>query len=656
MTWVSPPAYAQEGGSTVVSKRPPLEFLRIEDLNIAIELEFRYDSDEVDPAVGPTLRDTENYLREILELSGHAFLGHPNLVDLTFLTRFELSQRELDSDTSGIRDTINNTQTEFNLNARIFKLSDTPLNVFARRSQTKLDQQFGGSIDSLTTEYGARLTFRSDVMPHDIGYTHRDTQQSDRLGSSDFRIKQDSISMRGQYLGESFGNLTWDYTFDDVKESGPLRRLSNFRRHDAFIDHRLQLGQDNKKELRSAFRYRNDSGDFSLERYRLEEILTQEHSPNLESRLAYLYDDQTQSGRQQVLNRGSARVTHSLFDSLTTVGEVGASNLKLSPDAFQSDQYHVNLDLNYSKRVPGGSLYATALGHYNWQDDSDRGTGLQILDEQHVFDASDTVVLSRRNIITSTIVVTNSTGVITYSQFIDFTVNLFGNRVEIRRVLGGNIVASQTVLVDYEIGPEPGGKTTTRSHGITLRYRLQEGPLRGLSVFMRYLDVDETRPREMQDLFPEADVQDLVYGLEYDNGPWSLLAERQDHDSTLSPFERLRLELIYRYRFSNGSQFSLNAYYNDTDNFASNFRTTSTSITARWDGAITDKLHASLYTIWRTEDSSAQNDSEGFEQQLDLNWHYRQTSLYVTIRNSTLESDLTDTNSLLLLLGFRREF
>lgn len=349
-------------------------------------------------------------------------------------------------------------------------------------------------------------------------------------------------------------------------------------------------------------------------------------------------------------------MTHSLFESLTTVGEIGASNLSLSPEDFQSDQLHVNLDLNYSKRIPGGSLYATALGHYNWQNDSDRGTGIQILDESHVFDVSDIVVLSRRNIITPTIVVTDAPGFITYSEFVDYTVLQFGNRVEIRRILGGNITANQSVLVDYEIGPEPGGKTTTRSHGITLRYRLQEGPLRGLSFFTRYLDVDEIRPRAIQALFPEADVQDLVYGIEYDNGPWSLLAEKQKHDSTISPFERMRLELIYRHRFSNGSQFSLNAYYNDTDNFASNFRTTSTTVTARWDGAITDKLHASLYAIWRLEDSSSKNDSEGFDQQLDLTWRYRQTTLYATIRNSNLDSDLTDTNSQLFLFGFRREF
>ena len=273
-----------------------------------------------------------------------------------------------------------------------------------------------------------------------------------------------------------------------------------------------------------------------------------------------------------------------------------------------------------------------------------------------MFDVSDSVVLSRRNIITPTIVVTNATGFITYSEFVDYTVLHFGNRVEIKRILGGNITANQSVLVNYEIGPEPGGRTTTRSHGVTLRYRLQEGPLRGLSFFTRYLEVDETRPRAIQDLFPEADVQDLVYGIEYDNGPWSLLAEKQEHDSTISPFERLRLELIYRHRFSNGSQFSLNAYYNDTDNFENNFRTTSTTVTARWDGAITDKLHASLYAIWRLEDSSSKNDTQGFDQQLDLTWRYRQTTLYATIRNSNLESDLTDTNSQLFLIGFRREF
>ena len=60
--------------------------------------------------------------------------------------------------------------------------------------------------------------------------------------------------------------------------------------------------------------------------------------------------------------------------------------------------------------------------------------------------------------------------------------------------------------------------------------------------------------------------------------------------------------------------------------------------------------------VWRYEDDTSQGIVQGFEQQLDVNWRYRQTSVFVALRNSDLDSDVTETDNRSILIGFRREF
>ena len=649
-------AAAQDEGPIVIGREQELETLRFEDLRIAIEAFARRRVDEVDPRFGPKTRDVEDLFRETLELSSGGFIGHPNLIELDLMGRFRLSQEDLDSDSLDMRERSLENINEFDVSALILRQSKMPLTLYARRDQVLLDRQFGSSIDNLTTEYGASLRWRSEEIPTFFRYFHRDQEQASQFGITDFQITQDTFEWQSQSRPAEGHLLTWDYSFDSVAERGELRRANSFDRHDGLLVHTYDFGSEDQHQLRSSFDFLRESGDFALDRIRWDERLRLRHSDTFETRYDYMLDHQERGDSRQTLNRGVASFRHQLFESLVTTGEIGASHLGIAQDGFASDQIFGTITTDYTKRVPYGEVTASFSLNLDRQEDSDRGATIQITDEPRTFSSSGLIVLSTRNIELDSVVITDSVGVIVFSEGADYTVRAFGERVEIRQVLGGDIAQGQTVLIDYRLGPEPGATTTTTGYGATVRYDLREGPLKGLGLYVRYFQQDQDLTTRQRDLRPEIDIEDLVYGMDYNLGNLTLLAEQQIHDSTLSPFDANRLEARWSQRLGRGSSMLFAATYREIDHTDEDFRTTTTTLTGRWNQQLTQRLRAGAELIWRMEDDSAGIDAQGFEQRLDLTWRYRQTTLFAEVRNAFIDSDANDTLFQTFMLGFRREF
>jgi hypothetical protein len=652
-----PPAMGQEEGTIVITGREELQWLQLGDIRASLETYFQRRLDEVESPEGETVRDTEDRLREELTLETEGFIGHPNLLELNLAVGLRFEQLWLDSDTQDADETSYEDFWEYDVSGLILKESKTPLTLYSRRRQTTIDRQFGGSLDNTLTEHGARLRVRDKTLPSLFQYFHREQDQTSFQGQSDFDLTQDTVQWQSQFSPGEGQLLTWDYTYDNVDQGGSARPANAFERHDAIAIHTWRFGPEaHQSELRSAFLFYKETGDFPLERIRLDESLDLRHTRSFETRYGYTFQQESRTGSRQTFQRGAAGFRHQLFESLVTNGEVGLSRLELTEGGFRSDQQFASIALDYTKRVPYGRLTATGSLRYTRQEDSDQGEEVQITDEPHQFSSAGRILLTRRNIILSSIVITDLTGVLIYAEDVDFAVRPVGEAVEIRRILGGAISPGQAVLIDYRIGPEPGGTTDTTNGSITARYDFEDGLLRGLGLYVRYRRQDQQRSSRGRVELIEEDVRELTYGAEYDLWKMSLLAERQNHESTLSPFESTRFEARYVDHFGPGSAFALSADYDLLDFTDDNVTTEVLTLDGRWDQRITDRLRSSLRLTWRLEDDSAGADVQAFEQQLDLTWEYRQTAIYAKVRNSILDSDVNDSLFQTFIVGIRREF
>ncbi len=650
-------ASAQDDGAPVViGQNEELQTLVLETPTVTVDLFGRYEQRDIDHSDGRTTREQETLYRGVVELETTGFVGHPNFINLKLFGALQLSYEDVESSTANLFSSSTESILRYDVSAIILQRSNYPVTIYSRRDQTLVDRQFGGTLDNTVFENGIRASLRSDIAPTQLHIFRREQKQEDRLGGTEYDYTQNTVELHGQVRPAEGQSLLWDYTFDDVNESTRSAGDNSFDRHDLLGSHTYDFGDARQHQLRSSAQMQSQSGRNELDRFRWDERLRLRHTKNFETRYDLVVDRNERPGSTQSLQRVSAGFRHQLYDSLVTTGQFDGSNLEFEEENFTSDDRSANLDLEYTKRVPYGRLVATSGMRISRREEGERGTTILISDETRRFSVAGTILIDRRNVVVSSIFLTDAAGIVVYQEGADFTVREFADRVEIRRVLAGLIPPTGVVRIDYEIGPEPGSTTDTQGWSASVRYRVDEGPLSGLSLFGRYFQQDQDRTGEGLLELPEDDIKDLTYGIEYDWWDITLLAEQRTRTGSLSSFGTVRLEGRYVRRFDQRGSMTLSVRYQDTDHSTEGFRTKITTFSGRWNQKLTDTLRLGVEVLWRDEQDSSGLDSSGFEQSIDLNWNYRQTTIYARFRNALLESEADDSNSQHFLLGVRREF
>jgi|GEM_PF-4431398 len=645
----------QPEGPIVIGDQDRLSGLHFDAVQIALEAFAQRVKDTTKPPKGKRLRDTDDLIRETLELRTKGWIGHANLLSFDVTGRLRLSQESVDSDTFNRRVRDLENLSDFNASAVILGQSKQPITVFGRRDQVLLNRSFGGTLNSVTTEYGAQVALQSEKAPMRLEYRHRTQSQNNPFGDTTFNLSQDTVSWQGQYRPSANQSLVWTYTLDFVDEGGTLRPAQTFDRQDAVVTHEVFWGVDKENSLRSDVRFFRDTGEFAIDRTRIDEILNLQHSPNLKSRFEYVYERQVRPEFTQVFHRATARVEHQLYDSLRTFVEAGGSYLSSTDGDFSSKALFGTLDMRYRKQVPYGRIFAIATFNTDWRDDSDRGGNVPINDDSLRFDISGITRINRRNIIGSSIVVTDPGGLITFIENVDYQVRQLGDSVELRLIPGGDISPQDSILADYVFTPDPANTTLTSSFNGTLRYTVEKGFLRGVAPFVRYLNQQQTRDSVGSAPITDSDIHDIAFGVEYNVRGLSLRLQRDIRKSSLSPFQETLLEAQYTARTGASSALSINARYDQITRPDEDFQTKLSSLSARWNGRIIDQLMGSVVLIVRNEQDSIGPNSLAFEQRLDLTWRKRQMEIFASVRNTFVNSK-TDTSSQVFMIGLRREF
>ncbi len=645
-----------DGGPIIIGEQKTLEFFRITNDYLAFEFEAEFRSGETDPETGKTTKDTETRYKEILEYGGIAFFGHPDLFELDYLFRLELEQRDFDLESVDQADTTSESILELDVRGTFIQRSDTPITIFAVRNQTNFQRDFAGTLDNTFTEIGASVNILNGAFPSYFTLSHIELEQENSFDRSVFEQKRDLFEWSGSTNPGEWHRLWWEASVESVDESGNLRRPQNYDRAHVAIYDEWEFGKEQQHRLRSTIRLRNETGDLSYKQFRWDERLFIEHSNSFDSNYILLFDQSERHGSKQTLYNASANFQHQLFDSLITSSELSASQLDLDDDDFTSTDQRGRLGLDYTKTVPYGILFATAHLGVSFLDESDRGSSIFINDESHTFGPAGIIVISRRNVVSNSIVITDITGLIFYSEGFDYDVNNLGERVEIRRIPGGLIAPNQTVLVDYEIGPEPGSDTTSTVFGFTSRYEFDDGPLAGLALYGRYRELNQDRDSDNGASLPTSDYRETTFGAEYTFWRFSLLAEQKNHDSDLSPFDSTKFEAEYRQFFGRDHLLLIRGFHQIIDRKSAGSETTLTNINARFNSQLSTRWRAEARVIYREESDSIGSDFRGFEQHLELSWQHRQTAFTASLNNIWSETDANTNEFQTFAIGFRREF
>lgn len=648
-----PPADSPDGPVIVGESRQHWKGVELTRLRTFFDFFGEYTYDRLRQRGQPTVKERETRLRETLGLDGQVFIGHPNLITIDGTAELGIEDRFVNSDTIG-----DGHDTDFvdiyDLRALILGNGPIPLTLYSRRDQTNIHSDFGTSVDDVTWENGAIAQIVSDWAPTTLHYFHLDNEQTDPLGDRDSTRIQDTFTGQSNMaLGEG-QRLELTYTYDHIDETRSDLFSNVYDRNDAAATHTYNFGDKDQHNLRSYLRYYEETGDFPLQTLLLDEQLTLRHTDRFETRYFGAFETRDVRGDDQRLGRLTGQARYRLFDSLITTGNLGWRRLESGSD-FTSDDLFVTGSAEYTKKVPMGRLDASAGLGFNHQDNSERGSTVSVAGEPVILVGTFPATINRRNIIESSVVVRRTNGQILFENS-DYTLLVYPDRAEIRRVIGGSIAEGETVLVDYDVGPEPSSRIDTQTVTISLRYTFDEGWVSGLSVYGSYRTTDFHLDTADPSRFVLDDSQTLIYGIEYTRGGFNIKAERENRDSNVNPYDTTRLQARYDLVTGIGSSIGALVAYDIVEYTIPVNTLTVTRVEGNWTQRLGESLSGKLRLLYRDEHEDLSGDTQGFEQYLELHFRKGQTTMFANVRNSYLEGPSSDTFSQGVQIGFRRQF
>ena len=600
----------------------------------------------------------EDLFTESFTLSTHGSIIHPNIVEFDASGTLDLRQRDF-TGTSTVNGDISSkgddVSGEFDLRATILRNQMTSYTLIAQRAETTVNRDFGPTLIQTSQTYAAGVEVKAKTLPMRAQIAHTETSLDDPAGIQGFNSTQDSFVYGLQWNIAPNSHLSANYTYYNTDQKADLGTPVKFESNELNLYHSYTFGQNQKNALNSSLDYYTQTGDFATDRLRIEERLDLQHSDTFQTYYRYNYTEDSRESFDQSTHELEAGFRHQLYQSLYTTGSVGYSFQDVS-GVEQTNEVYARVEFDYTKKVPLGTLGLNLSLNYDFRTTDSQGGTLQFINQPFTFSDPLGIEIVQQNINPNSIVVKDASGSRVYIPGIDYIVVSAPDRTEIRRVIGGAIPPSANVLVDYSVAALPSNDQSTYGYGLGASYLFERGPLKGLLLYARYFSQDQSISSDQADQFIPESIRDTVIGARYRLGPITLGAEQQWHDSELAPFDSTRFNASYSQAVLRDAFLTLSADYNIIDYKDINDRVEYLNLTASLDYQMGPHWHILGTAAYRDQKDSLFGDTTGYEEELQLVWQQRQTTVNFLVRNVNLESDTQDSNYQAFQIVIRRSF
>ncbi len=600
----------------------------------------------------------ETLFEEGLRIETKGSVYHPNFMEFSLAGLFGLLQEDFESE-FGDRNRAssdNGDVLEFDFEGHFLKKKPYPGTVYARQYNRLDPRPFLSSLQTTTKTYGFMWQYVDDKMPTSLQFDSTDVKL-DPLDDDEEpgRQKNSTLRFETSYRFDDHNVLSFIYNRRTVSEQ-PFDLV--YDSDELTLGHRLDFGPNHRHRLDSELMYFDQRGTFDIERLRWRETLRLSHTETLRSWYRYEIVDRTQGSLagippiQETSYLLSGTVEHKLYESL--VSQLFAfGQYQDFKDGLEVTRLGIQPNLDYRKKNPWGLLLADYLFRAQTEERKGTGQNFEVINEFVTFHDPEPAVLSNTNVAISSIFITAEDRATLYRAGDDYRVTRVGDRIEIERVPTGRIVDGETVLVDYTW--EVSGDLTldTLTHNFQIRQNFDTG----LQPYYRLRKQDQTvTPVDATGVLPE-DITAHIVGSEFRRGPVRLLAEYEDHESNISPFEATRLSGDYTHRFHRDATSRLRVRWVDMDRTGDIPRQTEFFLVeARHRQRIGEHLTLEGAVLYRTKDDSLSGPDEGVDVDLSLEWIVRETELRVTFKFGQFEDDFAENQNQMLYVRYRRRF
>jgi len=480
----SPAVSAAVRGSTQIKplERPPVRdrvrrsdrsgfyagrYFFIERPLLGLGLSYEY---EHETRTGPD-SETEDTLHEFwqwLNIESAGWIYHPALFSYSFGFQPQMKQ-QIEIHDPGDRGSSKYYLEAYNLDATLLQLKPYTLHMFGRRHQDPVGNVFTGTTEAETDTYGADLSLKYQVLPTTLSYSHIDASQRGYYSSDEDR--DDYRLFMRHNRKKSTTQLNANYS-DNVRTSDGVTTRTKSTNNELRNDYNIT--DDRRIVLNSNLTYRwTDSNAFESSNLRLFERLNWQHRPKLRSNYRFIYDSQDTDTFDRETTTLGAGLTHQLYENLTT--RIDANAFFSDFTGGQEDSYDGSIDFSYRRPVPWGAINLDAGfgADYTTRQYDTEDEYIAIINEPHVLRDADITLLNNENVDQDSVVVTDSTGSITYVENTDYTLEAMGSFTRIIRTTFGAIANGQLVLVDYRYFSQPAYDDIVygQKYGLSFQFR-----------------------------------------------------------------------------------------------------------------------------------------------------------------------------------------
>ncbi len=434
------------------AQAPAQEWVHLDPIEWEAKVEFETIKENIQGS-SPT-RDTE--VKTGITFNQSGFVFDPRIATFSVEANPIISRGKFDS---SIRD--ETRDGEFvNFNIRLGALEGAPLPFsgyfLANRTTDTTKASLGSRSSFRNQDEFLGINWKNRAFPSTLSLSQRSMRQTFQSGLTSATSERDETERAITFRGRSSKmDVFAEHLWHDDKVPATDHDYTNdrFRLHNLF-----RWGKGSRFDSR--IEYLKRAGFRGYDRVTVSETATLQHTRSLSTSYAYSFSAFSQD-QDTVEHVGDFTLTHNLYRNLTTTlqTEVRASDFDVSTE----DEYRGRLDFDYRKKIIwGGRLTAGLGGGYGVTDRVSSGGLSEVVDEAHGVDSSRLVLLARRFVETSTIVVTDAAGAFVFSEGTDYTIIPAGNNLtQLSIIAGGMINVGDTILVSYKFQALPSAKFST---------------------------------------------------------------------------------------------------------------------------------------------------------------------------------------------------
>ena len=527
--------------------------------NTGNALKFGFESESEKRRSSSSTQTTKNkrlLFEETVENRFNGSVYHPNLVSFDIDLENGLDHRKEESPptTTGKLNTSN--LNRFHAFSLFLRERPYAFSLKADRDRQVQNREFFERQVIDSTRDGGTFGLKNTFVPAVLSFNNNSqTISRATRPSQDYVDNKMDLSLNN--ISKKTGETRLDLSQDDFSrtETG-LPQQSGTVREGRLFNQYLLFGDENKQFNTSVNQYKL-TGTRASEFFNFDERFDIKHNQFLNSYYAYDFSDRSVNQSKSQDNRFNLGLKHRLYDSLNSILDL--HYFKGNGSSFSQDIYGVSSDMDYIKKL--GKIGRVGLGAGLTFDEESRETqGIMdsVLREAHTLTTGGVTLLDMPDVDESSVVVTDSTGTITYRVDVDYQLTPLGTRLQIQRVPGGSIPDGSQVLVDYR------SKANSSSAFNTLleRYHFQMDFLDSLCGFSYRINRENHPSVAEIDNTTLQTLNDNIFATYIDIYHLRLEWETEDYNSSLSPYKRNGFKESWFYNLTERSTYTIQASQN----------------------------------------------------------------------------------------------